>query len=123
MLHQRDAVGDALGDDHPFRICQQEVFVIRVAVVYGGGNVFVRTVVMNGLLNSWIQKTENGRIRKGHLRKPRLPPTVASQSRVENIETENWERCARRRKSAKTEQKRQNPAGINPQGLALNKSL
>jgi hypothetical protein len=27
-----------------------------------------------GLLNSRIQKTENGRIRKGHLRKPRLPP-------------------------------------------------
>lgn len=27
-----------------------------------------------GLLNSRIQKTENGRIRKGHLRKPRLNP-------------------------------------------------
>jgi len=27
-----------------------------------------------GLLNCRIQKTENGRIRKGHLRKPRMTP-------------------------------------------------
>jgi hypothetical protein len=47
MLHERDAVGHALGDDQPLRVGEQTVLVVKVAVVDARGDVLAGVFVVD----------------------------------------------------------------------------
>ena len=47
VFHQGDAIGDAFGDDQPFRAGEQTILVEEIPVVDTGGDVFFGSVVMD----------------------------------------------------------------------------